>query len=135
MAKASPFDFVKAIGQMRTDPVADEQLDIRDYSPWIVNRALSLRVDAIEAVQLVNERSSLSKLGQYKILKAIIPKRNPNRSEFWIKAPKSEDLDFLKTYYGIGDAKAQEIYDIIGTGGITTLRDTLGGEEKKTRGK
>lgn len=131
MAKASPFDFSKAISQRSDDPVASGELDIRDYSSWIINKALVHRMDCVEAVQLVNERPRLSKLAQYVVLRATITKRAPRRDEFWIKSVKSDELDFVKSHFGVGYERAQEILEVIGSEGVATIKEGLGGEEKK----
>lgn len=133
MAKASPFDFVKAVSQSNDDPVKAGSLNIADYNPWIVNKALMHRSDCIEAIQIVNTRSGMSKLGQYVVLRACIRKRAPRQDERWIKAPKSEDHEYLMEYFGVGPERAYEILDTIGEAGVLKIKESLGGEVKRSK--
>jgi hypothetical protein len=115
MAKASPFDFVRAILEREDDPVASGELDIADYNPYIVNRACAYRVDALPAVQLVNERPWMSKAAQYSLLRILIKRRRTNHNERWIKGAKlSEAVALAMEVYGMGRNKAEELVSLFG---------------------
>ena len=122
MAKISPFEYVKAVGESRDDPVAEGKLDFRDYNPFMVARAVGLRVDAAPAVNFVNRMPGLTRMQHYLTLKTLVPPRRPRSGEYWPKSKRGEDVKFVSSHMGVGDQRAREIVWAIGEDGVAQMR-------------
>lgn len=84
----SPFDYIHAISSAVEDPVAKGDLDIKDYSPFIVNRGLSLYVDTILLANEMNKRPEIPKEAQYAFLFRSVSKKR--RFSKWPKKEAEE---------------------------------------------
>lgn len=133
MAKTSPFEYVKAIGERGDDPVASGELPIGDYNAFMVARALGHRLDASGAVHFVNTKPKLTSYQHYSILKMLVKPRRASRGEFWAKSGKDDDVIFVSTTMGIGMQAAKEIVWAVGRNGVDEMRrrSDPGGRRKR----
>ena len=92
--------------------VIHDELDYRDYTPFVVNRAVSYHMDCILYVNELNKWPSLDKDLQYQYLLNSI---RPMKRKFapWQKANKDKDIECVKTYFGYSDQKATEALRIL----------------------
>ena len=123
--KVSPFEFVKAIGERRDDPVDTGELSIEDYNPFMVTRALGHRRDLALAVKLVSSKQGLTKFQHYKILKSLVKPRRNQKGEFWARSEKDDQLKIVMEYMGVGENEAREIIWGIGAKGVNEMKKRL----------
>ena len=101
--------------------VLRDELDYRDYTPFVVNRALSNHIDCILHVNELNVYPSLDKDMQYNYLLNTI---RPMKRKFqpWQKASKDKDIECVKTYFGYSNQKAIEALRILTDEQIAEIR-------------
>lgn len=91
--------------------VMHTQADVKEYKPFIVNRALSYHVDCILYVNKMN-RYNLDPDMQYQyLLHSVRGMRRQFRP--WMKPEKVEDLELIKTVFGYSNKKAQDALRIL----------------------
>jgi hypothetical protein len=105
----TPFDFVNLV--LHTKKPEDE-LDFKDYAPFIVNRSLSYHIDCVLYANEMNLWPSTDKDMQYQYLLNSI---RPMKRKFapWQKSKNDENIDCIKTYFGYSNQKAKEALRIL----------------------
>ena len=101
--------------------VLRDELDYRDYTPFVVNRSLSYHLDCVLYAQEMNLYPSADKDMQYQYLLNSI---RPMKRKFapWQKASKDKDIECVKTYFGYSDQKAIEALRILTDEQIAEIR-------------
>jgi hypothetical protein len=84
-----------------------DELDYKDYNPYIINRALSYHMDCVLYVNELNKYPSLEKDLQYQYLLNTI---RPMKRKFqpWQKSEVDKDIECVKIYFGYSNEKAKE---------------------------
>ena len=92
--------------------VFEEDPDLKDYNPFIINRALSFHPDCIPYVEEMNRLHFLDKDMQYQYLLNTI---RPMKRKFapWQKAQVEKDIECVKEYFGYSNKKAREAMRIL----------------------
>jgi hypothetical protein len=105
----TPFDFVDLVLHKKQ---SDEELDFKDYAPFIVNRSLSYHLDCVLYANEINFWPSIDKDMQYQYLLNSI---RPIKRKFapWQKSKNDENIDCVKTYFGYSNQKAKEALRIL----------------------
>jgi len=116
-------EVIPSILQTKQPFLLTEQ-DERDYSPFMVNRALSYHRDTALLANEMNKYPSLDKKLQADFLLNIVRASKRPYSK-WYKKAKSSDLDTVKEYYGYSDAKASEALKILTDDQIAHLKEQL----------
>ena len=98
--------------------------DEKEYSPFMVNRALSYYRDTVLFANVMNQYPNLDKRLQYNFYKYIIRAQKRPYSK-WHKKASSSDLSVVKEYYGYSDAKAEEALKILSDDQITEMKKQL----------
>lgn len=99
----------------------DANLDLTEYKPFIVNRALSYHLDCIPYVSELNLYPGLDKDMQYQfLLNTIRPMKR--KYQAWQKADTNKDLDCVKEYFGYSNQKAKDALKILSDQQITEIR-------------
>ena len=114
----SPFDFADFILRKK---VPDEELDFKEYAPFLINRSLSYHLDCVLYVNDMNLYPNLDKDMQYQYLLNSI---RPMKRKFngWNKAEVLKDLDCVKEYFGYSNQKAKEALRILSEEDIAEIR-------------
>jgi len=99
-------------------------LDEKEYSPFMVNRALSFYRDTALIANVMNQYPNLDKRLQYDFYKYIIRAQKRPYSK-WHKKAQSRDLSVVKEYYGYSDAKAEEALKILSDDQIADMKKQL----------
>lgn len=101
--------------------VLHDELDYKDYAPFVVNRALSYHMDCVLYVNEVNKMPSVDKDMQYQYLLNTI---RPMKRKFapWQKANKDKDIECVKFYFGYSDQKARDALRILTDEQIAEIR-------------
>ena len=92
--------------------VFENDPDLKDYNPFIINRALSFHPDCIPYVEEMNRLHFLDKDMQYQYLINTI---RPMKRKFapWQKAQVEKDIECVKEYFGYSNKKAREAMRIL----------------------
>lgn len=103
--------------------------DGSDYTPWIINKALSHHADTVFMANEASKMYNLPARLQYDFLKGIVRKRK--RWAKWPKAEEHPDLDLVALYFGFSKAKAKEAMKVLTTEDLAQIREKLahGGQE------
>lgn len=114
----SPFDYVNLILQKKKE---DEELDYKEYAPFIVNRALSYHIDCVLYANEMNLRPTIDKEMQYQYLLNTI---RPMKRKFqpWQKADVLKDIGCVKQYFGYSNEKAKEALRILSVEQLEQIR-------------
>jgi hypothetical protein len=114
----TPFEYVDLILHKKKQ---EENLDFKDYAPFIVNRSLSYHVDCILYAQEMNLYPQLDKDMQYHYLLNSI---RPMKRKFapWQKAVKDKDIECVKEFFGYSNRKALEALRILTDDQITEIK-------------
>lgn len=118
------FDYVKALYKHQ------ENEDLTEYVPFIVNRALSFSKDTILYANEMNLNYNLDPRLQYDYYFNSI--RRGSRSARWIKSPKP-DTDFLavQQFFKYNGQKTRQALAILNNQQLEKIRENLieGGDE------
>jgi hypothetical protein len=101
--------------------VLHDEMDYKDYAPFVVNRALSYHMDCILHANEVNKIPNVDKDMQYHYLLNTI---RPMKRKFapWQKANKDKDIECVKLYFGYSDQKARDALRILTDEQIAEIR-------------
>ena len=97
--------------------------DIKDYSPFIINRCLSGHIDCILYANEMNMNSHLDKDIQYSFYLNSIRKRK--RFSPWLRKDKVKDLECVKKYYGYSNEKASQALKILNKEQLNFIKQRL----------
>lgn len=92
-----------------------------DYSPWVVNRTLSFRLDCIHESNLMNMYGFLPKDMQYNYLLNKIPPKK--RYSKWVKKEVIPGFDVIQRHFQVNEGKAKEILSILSKADIDLIAE------------
>ena len=117
----NPFEFSNSITYTKKDIMND--LNEKEYAPFLVNRSLSYHQDCILYANEMNRRFDISHKLQYHYLLNTIRKRK--RFAKWSKPELIDDLNIVMDYYSISREKAEEYLSILNKSAIETLKKRM----------
>lgn len=118
----SPFDFANSINHSKENLMVDDWSE-KQYSAFIVNKALSYGADTVIACNEMNSRPHLEPKMQYDFLRSVVrPKKRYNK---WLKPEKEERLEIIKEYYGYSNTKAQEALRILSEKDLEEMKQRM----------
>ena len=117
----NPFDFANSITYTKKDIM--NELNEKDYAPFLVNRSISYHQDCVLYANEMNRRFDISHKLQYHYLLNSIRKRK--RFAKWSKPELVDDLKIVMEYYEISREKAEEYLTILKDREIGILRKRL----------
>jgi hypothetical protein len=89
-----------------------DEIDFKEYNPWIINRALSYHMDCVLYVNEMNRYSSLDPDIQYQYLLNTI-RSMKRKFQPWQKSETDKDIECVKQYFGYSNEKAKEALRIL----------------------
>jgi hypothetical protein len=92
----------------------------KSYAPYIINKCLSGNYDCLAYVNEMNLNPHLDKKMQYDFYINIL--RAKRRYAPWLKKNNSEDLDYVKRYYGYNNDKAEQALKLLTTEQINFIK-------------
>lgn len=128
---SNPFDYSNNISTSESSIWLDGVSD-KEYSPYMVNRALSQYYDTVLFAQEMNQRGDIPSKWQYDFLRfAIQPKKK--RFAKWHKPEKLEVVDAISSHYQINRRTAEQYLSLLNNSVITEIMETLskGGRNAK----
>ena len=97
--------------------------DIKEYSPYIINRCLSGHIDCVMYANEMNMNAHLPKDMQYSFYLNTLRKRK--RFSPWLRKDKVTDLECVKSYYGYSNEKASQALKILTKEQLTFIKQRL----------
>jgi hypothetical protein len=104
-------EIVPSILQTKKNPFKDE-LDYKDYVPFVVNRALSFHQDCVLYANELNLRPGIDKDMQYQFYLNTI-RSMKRKFQPWQKTSTDKNIEAVKTYFGYSNEKAKEALRIL----------------------
>jgi Bacteriophage clamp loader A subunit len=113
-------EVLPSILQTKKSPFQDE-LDYKDYTPFVVNRALSYHMDCVLYANEMNLHPEIEKDLQYQYLLNTI---RPMKRKFqpWQKSEADKNIEFVKEYFGYSNQKAKEALGILNDEQIAEIK-------------
>jgi hypothetical protein len=104
-------EIIPSILQTKKSVIHDD-IDLKDYTPYIVNKALSYHIDCVYYANEMNKCPGLDKDLQYAYLLNTV-RSMKRKFQPWQKAEARKDLECVKDYFGYSDNKAKEALTIL----------------------
>jgi hypothetical protein len=124
-------DIIPSILQTKKNVLQDE-IDVKDYTPFVVNRALSYHMDCILYANEMNLYPEIDKDLQYQYLLNTI-RSMKRKFQPWQKASADKDLECVKEYFGYSNQKAKEALRILNDEQIAEIKaNTIKGGVNKS---
>ena len=123
-------EIVPSILQTKVNYLRDD-VDLKEYSPFMVNRALSYHMDCVLYANEINKHHSIDKDMQYQyLLNSIRPVKR--KFQPWQKSSTDKDLECIKEYFGYSNQKAKEALILLSAEQIAEIkiRTDKGGVKK-----
>lgn len=128
MSKRSPFDYVKSVWNTKEYLKDNVELFRKEYTPFIVNRALSNSEIGVLFANEMNNGFVDSDI-QYDFYYHGIPKQRSFLK--WAKKDKNtnqDDINMIQELYGVNTERAIEYLNVINIEDLTNLRSLQGGK-------
>lgn len=101
--------------------VINDNIDIKDYVPFIVNRSLSYHLDCVPYVNEINMYPGIDGDMQYQyFLNSIRPMKR--RFQPWQRSEKDKNIECVKEFFGYSNNKAKEALSILSDEQIAEIR-------------
>jgi hypothetical protein len=110
----NPFEYVNAINISKKDLIRNSEnptLAEKDYSPFLVNRALSYYVDTVLYANEMNRANHVDSILQNDYYLNSI--RVSKRFSKWAKPVESSDIESIQEYYKVNNNRALEISKVL----------------------
>ena len=117
----NPFEFVNSVTYSKKDMM--NEVNEKEYAPFLVNRSLSYHQDCVLYVNEMNKRFDVSHKLQYHYLLNTIRKRK--RFAKWSKPELADDLKVVMDYYLVSREKAEEYLKILKQKDIGILKTRM----------
>ena len=117
----NPFDFANSITYTKQDIM--NELNEKEYAPFLVNRSLSYHQDCILYTNEMNRRFDISHQLQYHYLLNSIRKKK--RFAKWSKPDFGDDIKIVMEYYKVSRQKAEEYLNILTDKELGILRKRM----------
>jgi hypothetical protein len=113
-------EIIPSILQTKKSVIHDD-IDLKDYTPFVVNRALSYHIDCVLYANEMNLYPELEKDLQYSYLLNTI---RPMKRKFqpWQKSEVEKNIESVKTYFGYSNQKAKEALRILNDDQIAEIK-------------
>jgi hypothetical protein len=122
-------DWLNSINFSKENLLKDDPSTIKEYNPFVINRLLSGEIDSVLYANEMNMNHHLDKDIQYSFYLNSLRKRK--RYSPWIRKDTTKDLDYVKSYYGYNNEKAEQALKILNQTQIDFIKQRLETGEKK----
>jgi hypothetical protein len=111
--------------------VFKDEIDYKDYKPFVVNRALSYHMDCVLYANQMNLTPGIGADMQYSYLLNTI-RSMKRKFQPWQKSEADTDIECVKRYFGYSNEKAKDALRILTTEQIAEIKakTTKGGVNK-----
>jgi len=102
--------------------VLNDEVDVKNYSPYVVNRFLSYHMDCILYANEMNIHNQLDKDMQYLyFLNSIRPLKR--KYQPWQKTEVNSNIQCIKDYFGYSNEKARDALRILSDEQIAEIKE------------
>ena len=125
-------DYLRAINETEEPLLSSDDITWeKKYSPFIINRCLSMHYDCIAAANEMNGFHFLDKKVQFDFYINSIRKKKRFGGK-WLNQAKLKNIEYVKEYYGYSNEKAREALSILTDKQIELIKMSLekGGRKK-----
>tara|TARA_B100001109_G_C18599143_1_gene351555 strand:+ start:190 stop:582 length:393 start_codon:yes stop_codon:yes gene_type:complete len=125
-------DYLRAINETKEPLLSSDDITWeKKYSPFIINRCLSMHYDCIAAANEMNGFHFLDKKVQFDFYINSIRKKKRFGGK-WLNQAKLKNIEYVKEYYGYSNEKAREALTILTDKQIELIKMSLekGGRKK-----
>lgn len=113
-------EILPSILQTKKSVIRDD-IDLKDYKPFVVNRSLSYHMDCVLYVNEVNRMPWTDPDIQYQyLLNTIRPMKRKFQS--WQKSEVDKNIECVKEYFGYSNQKAKEALRILNDEQIAEIK-------------
>lgn len=122
----NPFDFVNSINNTKKNLIReceDGSITEKDYSSFLINKALSYFPDTLLYANEMNMNPHLEGLMQYEYLLNSI--RPGKRFSKWAKPDKSDDIKVISSYFKVNLRIAEEYSRILSPNEIKEIKELI----------
>jgi hypothetical protein len=116
-------NFLTSINYDKTPLLDKDEVDVRLYPPFVVNRCLSYFADTIFHANEMNCSPWLDNKSQFDFHRISIRKKK--RFSPWLKKEVEENIDLIKQTYGYSDQKAREVLNILDPKDLIKIKEYL----------
>ena len=113
-------EIIPSILQTKKSVIHDD-IDAKDYTPFVVNRALSYHMDCVLYANEMNLYPELEKDLQYQYLLNTI-RSMKRKFQPWQKSEVDKDIECVKQYFGYSNEKAKEALRILNDEQIAEIK-------------
>ena len=113
-------EIIPSILQTKKSVIHDD-IDAKDYTPFVVNRALSYHMDCVLYANEMNLHPELEKDLQYQYLLNTI-RSMKRKFQPWQKTETDKNIDCVKTHFGYSNQKAKEALRILNDDQIAEIK-------------
>ena len=101
--------------------VIHDDIDAKDYVPFVVNRALSYHMDCVLYANEMNLYPELEKDLQYQYLLNTV-RSMKRKFQPWQKSSVEENIECVKEYFGYSNEKAKDALRILNDEQLAEIR-------------
>lgn len=114
-------EIIPSILQTKKSVIHDD-IDAKDYPPFVVNRALSYHIDCVLYSNEMNLYPETDKDMQYQYLLGSV---RPMKRKFqpWQKSETDKNIEYIKVYFGYSNQKAKEALRILTDEQIVEIKE------------
>lgn len=116
-------DWLNSVNFSKTNLLEEDPAAIKDYNPFVMNRLLSGDIDSIMYANEMNMNHHLNKELQYSFYLNSLRKRK--RYSSWIRKDTIKDIEYVKTYYGYNNEKAEQALKLLNKTQIDFIKQRL----------
>lgn len=129
--KNTIFDFLKDLSEQKKD-ILDEGNESQ-YSPYMVNKFLSMHPTTVMYANEMNNRYFLCKRLQYDYYLHVIKKEK--RFFKYVKEEQVDNIDLVREFFGYNKNRAKEVLSILDENDIAFMKMKMnkGGHNAKTK--
>lgn len=120
----NPFDFINAVSHTKENIIEENE---KEYTPFIVNKGLSLHLDTIEHANRMNMLHGLDNKLQFDYYINTI--RSRKRYSKWFKKKDDDDLNAIMLYCDCNLNKAETILSILSAEQLKIIKEQLSSKE------
>ena len=113
-------EVIPSILQTKKNVLIEED-DVKSYTPFIVNRALSYHMDCVLYANEMNIHNQLDKDMQYSyLLNSIRPVKR--KFQTWQKSDSDKNIQCIKDYFGYSNEKAKDVLRVLSDKQIAEIK-------------
>jgi hypothetical protein len=116
-------DYLSSINHTKTPIMDNDELTIKSYPSYVVNKCMSYFSDTIFYANEMNCAPWLNSKSQFDFYRLGIRKKK--RFSPWLRKETEENVNVIKQAFGYTNQKAREVLNILGSEDIAKIKKSL----------